>query len=132
MVGKNMDRSLDEIGRWKNRKTPSESTWKYQIGGKSNIFGEAGTKICGIISILFSVLFSNKGKSVILVLSFKVQNSDTAVFTADSAPSWVPAAAQLHYHAKLNKESNHRSQCCSPHNLFPIPFTLSVREPNAV
>jgi hypothetical protein len=37
--------------------------------------------------LFFSVLFSNKGKLVILVLSFKVQNSDTAVFTADSTPS---------------------------------------------
>ena len=44
----------------------------------------------------------------------------------------APSAAQLRYHTKLNKESNHRPQCCSPRDLFPMPFTLSVREPSTV
>jgi hypothetical protein len=45
---------------------------KYQIGGDSTKLGGVNTKnMWGKIYFLFYILFSNKGKSVILVLSFK-------------------------------------------------------------
>jgi hypothetical protein len=57
MIGKNMDRPLPEIRRWKIRKNWSESMWKYQIDGESTKFDGAGAKICGTISIFYLSFF---------------------------------------------------------------------------
>jgi hypothetical protein len=76
VVGKNIGHPLDKIGRWKNRRYPTENTSRYQIGGDSTKLGGTSTKICGD-KIYFSIyiLFLNKDKSVIFVLSFKIKNS---------------------------------------------------------
>jgi hypothetical protein len=76
VVGKNIGHLLDKIGRWKNRRYPTKNTSRYQIGGDSTKLGRASTKICGDkIYFPIYILFLNKDKSVIFVLSFKIKNS---------------------------------------------------------
>ena len=81
MVGKKMGHPLDEIGRWKNRRYPTKSTWRYQIGEDSTKLDGTSTKnMWGKIYFSFYILFPNKGKLVILLLSFKGKNRIRQIF----------------------------------------------------
>jgi hypothetical protein len=46
-------RLLDEIERWKNKRYPTENTWRYQIGGDSIKLCGTDTKIRRKISKFF-------------------------------------------------------------------------------
>ena len=86
MVGKNIDHPLRDIGWWKNKMYPNESTQRYQTGGTS-------TKIRATISILyfiFYILFLNKGKLVIYRLPFISDWSVKMRLSAAAAMSLTP------------------------------------------
>jgi hypothetical protein len=85
-----MGHLLDEIGLYKNRRYPTESTSRYEIGGDNTELGGASTRICKIRFIFHFIFYIlNKGKPVILVLYCMAKMRFSMLSISESKPmSW--------------------------------------------